>query len=80
MQRLCSWVMREGVLSLGKNRAVIYCVGEADDSGFCPVHRTPPVPQARAPRSRRDIDADILPWDPSDQAIFHAVSSRPKRR
>jgi hypothetical protein len=49
----------------------VYCVAEADASGFCPVHRLnhrdavdPP------PRPKRVLDADVLPWSSRDERAF----------
>lgn len=72
LTRTCNWTMRHGAFGAdgGRTRAVIYCAAEADESGYCPVHRTPPVPIEQAPRPKRDLDTDVLRWSSSDEAAF----------
>ena len=66
MTRLCEAVLRS------EQRTEVRCMAEADDSGFCPVHRRPPAkPVVPTPRAqRRDLTRDVLPWSAHDEHVF----------
>lgn len=59
----CRKILRAGCLNGMKFVNVEQrCVAEADDTGFCPVHRKEQAEAVRPPREKRDLDADVLPW------------------
>ena len=66
--RVCAAVVRY------EGSASIYCAAQADETGFCAVHRqsaqTPVKP--RPSRSSRSSDSDVLPWSDDDRAVFAA--------
>jgi hypothetical protein len=76
----CRQILREGSLVSGSGggHGELRCVAEADESGYCPVHRNPRprlVPSP-TPRPKRDLNADVLPWDEHDRVVFSEQSRR----
>jgi len=53
----------------------LYCVAEADESGFCPMHRGGVRVSAskQSVNGDRDHDRDLLPWSEDDRQCFAAA-------
>lgn len=74
----CRHVLRSGELNhIAGTYGVLYCSANADESGYCPVHRQDQAPAASTPRPKRDLDTDVLPWIQDDRRVFE--THHPKR-
>lgn len=76
----CQQILREGSIVSGAygDHGALRCAAEADESGFCPVHRNarPQLVPRPTPRPKRDLNADVLPWDEHDRVVFSEQSRR----